>query len=151
MSPALSDADIGRIAAGLADHSLPKPQWTHAAHFAAALWYLRHRPGFDSAAMAPLIRAYNVATGGENSDSAGYHETITRASLQVAAVAMAAQPMAPLADVLAALLAGPAGRSDWLLEHWSRERLFSIEARRGWLAPDRAPLPEPAAGAPGCR
>jgi hypothetical protein len=43
--------------------------------------------------------------------------------------------------VLAALLAGPAGRSDWLLAYWTQPLLFSVAARRRWVAPDRAPLP----------
>ena len=30
---------------------------------------------------------------------------------------------------------------DWLLEYWTRPRLFSVEARRAWLAPDIQPLP----------
>jgi hypothetical protein len=38
--------------------------------------------------------------------------------------------------VLAGLMAGPCGRSDWLLAHWRRETLFSVAARRGWVAPD---------------
>ena len=38
MPPHLSDADIERIALGVVDRTLPKPEWTHAAHFAAALF-----------------------------------------------------------------------------------------------------------------
>jgi hypothetical protein len=33
------------------------------------------------------------------------------------------------------------GRSDWLLRYWSRSTLFSVAARRQWVAPDLAPLP----------
>ena len=36
-----SDAEIDRIGRGLLDRSLPKAEWTHAAHFAAAFWLLR--------------------------------------------------------------------------------------------------------------
>ena len=32
----LSDTDIDRIARGVIDRTLPKAEWTHAAHFAAA-------------------------------------------------------------------------------------------------------------------
>ena len=34
---------IERIGRGLVDRSLPEREWTHAAHFAATLWLLRHR------------------------------------------------------------------------------------------------------------
>ena len=52
-----------------------------------------------------------------------------------------AAPAAPLCEILEALLVSPLGDSKWLLEYWSRERLFSVEARRGWLPPDLKPLP----------
>ena len=63
------DAAITQLAAGVLDRSLPKSAWTHAAHFALALWLLRHQP--DAAtpdAMRSTIRAYNDATGTVNVD-----------------------------------------------------------------------------------
>jgi hypothetical protein len=39
------------------------------------------------------------------------------------------------------LMASPLGRSDWLLAYWTRERLFSVDARRRWVEPDLKPLP----------
>lgn len=133
---------IGAIAAGVLDRSLPKVEWTHAAHFAATLWLLRHQPGFDGPRDMPtIIRAYNEATGTPNTNSSGYHHSITLASLRGAAAALAAAPDAPLHQVLATIMAGPMGRSDWLLRHWSRDRLFSPAARHGWCAPDLEPLP----------
>jgi len=35
-----SNADIEWIGLGIVDVSLPKSDWTHAAHFAAAIWLL---------------------------------------------------------------------------------------------------------------
>lgn len=140
MTP-LSDPEIARIAAGVLDRSLPKRDWTHQAHFAAALWLIRHQPGFDDARDMPgIIRRYNDATNTPNTDSEGYHHSITLASLAVARAALAAAPEAPLSDVLAALMAGPCGQSGWLLTHWRRETLFSVAARRGWVPPDLLPL-----------
>lgn len=137
------EAAINHIATGLIDRTLPKPEWTHAAHFAAAIWMARHNP----ALMAPpvisaIIRSYNDATGTPNTDTSGYHETITVASMQATAAHLARFPAdAPLHEVTNALIASPLGRSDWLLAHWRRETLFSVEARREWVAPDLAPLP----------
>ncbi|PTQ12431.1 hypothetical protein CLG96_07210 [Sphingomonas oleivorans] len=130
---------IGR---GLIDHSLAKERWTHAAHFAAALWIILRRPDLSpSRDMPDIIRSYNEAVGGMNSDSAGYHETITQASLRAAAAFAAERPHMPLHLLCNALLASPLGRKDWLLAYWTRERLFSTEARRRWIEPDIAPLP----------
>jgi hypothetical protein len=50
----------------------------------------------------------------------------------------------PEGDLLArvnGLLASPMGRRDWPLRFYSRERLFSVAARRSFVEPDLAPLP----------
>ena len=141
MPPQLSDLDIARIARGVIDRTLPKPEWTHAAHFACVLWVLR-QPGRDAPAEMPaLIRAYNEATGRANTDTQGYHETITQASLRAARAWLAARPGESLSAALAGLLASDYGRSDWLLVYWSKDVLFSSRARRDWVPPDLQPLP----------
>lgn len=136
-----SDSEIERIASGLLDRSLPKVEWTHAAHFAAAFWILRRTDMHAAREMPGLIRAYNEATGVPNTDTGGYHETITLASLRAARAWLAARTHTPLYEALNALLAGEYGRSDWLLVYWSKPCLFSVAARRGWVEPDLRPLP----------
>ncbi len=134
-----SDEDLARIAHGIADTTLPKAEWTHAAHFAAALWMLR---AGTVHALPDTIRRYNTATGTMNTDTTGYHETITQASIRgAAAILKRYSPQAPLFDVANMLMVSPLGRSDWLLVYWRRERLFSVEARRVWVEPDLQPLP----------
>lgn len=137
-----SDDEIAHIASGVADRSLPKSAWTHAAHFAAALVLLRERgQAAASRDMPGLIRAYNEATGVPNTDTDGYHETITQASIRAAAAVLAGFPAdSPLHEVLNALMAGPFGPSKWPLAYWSGEALFSREARHGWIEPDRQRL-----------
>ena len=136
-----SDADIERIGRGIIDRSLPKAEWTHAAHFAAAFWLLR-APHTDALREMPgFIRAYNEATGTPNTDTGGYHETITLASLRVASSWLSARPHASLHAALEELLVSPFGRSDWLLTYWTRPVLFSVAARRAWTEPDVKPLP----------
>lgn len=137
------DSDIDHIGRGLVERSLPKREWTHAAHFAAAFWLLRH-PHWDAMRDMPgMIRAYNEATGVSNTDTGGYHETITMSSLRAARAWLAARPHMPLHDALNELLAGELGRSDWLLDYWSKPVLFSVAARRAWVEPDLKPLPFP--------
>lgn len=132
------EAAVRAVGLGLLDRSLPKARWTHAGHFAAALWLLREGRAGE---MPELIRAYNTAVGTANTDSSGYHETITLASLAGACRILAATGGAPLHEALAQLMAGPMGRPDWLLSYWAHDRLFSVEARRGWVEPDVKPLP----------
>ena len=42
-----SDFEIERIGRGVVECTLPKAEWTHAAHFAAAFWVLT-RPDMDA-------------------------------------------------------------------------------------------------------
>ena len=93
----------------------------------------RELPGF--------IRAYNVATGVANSNTTGYHETITQASIRAADAFLNSGPRRPLFATCNALMASPLGASGWLLAYWSHARLFSIEARRAWLDPDLQAFP----------
>lgn len=135
-----TEDEIDRIGRGVETRTLPKPEWTHAAHFAAAVWLLG-QPGRDASAEMPaLIRAYNEATGVANTDTDGYHETITQASLRAARAWLDAHPGAR-AEALNALIASPYGRSDWLLQYWTKPVLFGVEARRRWVEPDLQPLP----------
>ena len=137
-----ADEELAAIARGVEDLSLPKPLWTHRAHFAAALWLLARRPDLDlPAAMPGLIRAYNEATGVANTDTSGYHETITLASLCAARRVLAAHAGLPLHAICNRMMAAEFGRSDWLLAYWTKPRLFSVEARRRWVEPDVKALP----------
>lgn len=136
-----SDAEIDRIGLAVAERTLPKPEWTHAAHFAAAFWVLRRSGMHAERDMPKLIRAYNLATGVANTDSSGYHETITLASLRAARHWLGKWPDGPLHEALNEMLASPYGRSDWLLEYWSKPVLFSVMARRAWIDPNLKPLP----------
>ncbi len=132
------DADLARIAGGISDTTLPRAEWTHAAHFAAALWMLRAGT-IDE--LPDTIRRYNAATGTANTDTTGYHETITRASIRGAKAMMEGRPGEPLWHIANALMVSPLGRSDWPMTYWRRERLFSVEARKAWVEPDLQPLP----------
>jgi hypothetical protein len=137
-----SDEEVAILGRRLLDCTLPKTEWTHAGHFAATLWILSCRPDIEAPREMPrVIRAYNVATGGVNTDTAGYHETITQASIRAARGFLGAGPDLMLAAACNALLTSPLGDPDWLLEYWSRERLFSIAARRDWCEPDIRWLP----------
>jgi hypothetical protein len=138
-----NEAEIIRIGEGLFSCTLPRTEWTHAAHFAAALWLMRYRPDLDAAQTMPgLIRSYNQSVGRMNDDSGGYHETITLASLRAArGVLDAYPPDMPVHRIVNALMWSSLANPNWLLEYWSRERLMSVEARRTWVEPDLKSLP----------
>lgn len=138
---AYSAEDVARLAERLLDRSLPKAEWTHEAHLTATLRLVRTRDAGLERDLPGIIRAYNEAVGGVNDDVSGYHETITQAYLAaIRAFAAALTAEVDDAEAAARLLATPLADKAWPLAFWSRERLFSVAARRGWIEPDLAPL-----------
>jgi hypothetical protein len=97
------------------------------------------------AALARLragIRALNAAHGTVDSDTRGYHETITCAYVRLLGAFVATRPAGEAIDAtVAAVLASALAARDVLMRHYSRERLFSVAARRAWVEPDLEPLP----------
>jgi hypothetical protein len=141
--PFADDSAVRHVGQGLLARTLPKAEWTHEAHLGACLWLVRERPDFLPEKELPgVISRYNEAVGGENTDHAGYHETLTQLYVRgVRAFAASLPDDMPLVDAVNALLASEIGDRQWPLCFYSRERLFSVTARRGWLEPDLADLP----------
>ncbi|GBQ67223.1 hypothetical protein AA103196_1630 [Ameyamaea chiangmaiensis NBRC 103196] len=89
-----------------------------------------------------MISRYNVATGTANTDTEGYHHTVTVASLRAAAFWLGRHDAdAPLHEVLQAIMNAEEGKAAWLLLYWRKATLFSPVARRRWVAPDVMMLP----------
>lgn len=138
-----SDADVRHIGEGLLLCNLPRAEWTHEAHLAATTYLLLRHPEVDLDQELPgLIRRYNESVGGLNSDSEGYHETITRVFLVGVRLFLSEANLSdPLHEIVNMLLLSPMGRRDWPLRFYTPARLFSIEARRTFVEPDIAALP----------
>ncbi|MFM6933216.1 MAG: hypothetical protein ACKOUT_13365 [Novosphingobium sp.] len=134
-------AHVRRLGEAMLGRCLPKEEWTHEAHLATCLWLIDERLDFDCAADLPVaIASYNESVGGQNTDSAGYHETITQ--LYVIGIGLFARacPEEGLLARVNALLASPIAARDWPLRFYTAERLFSVEARGGWVEPDVNPI-----------
>lgn len=137
-----TDAAVARVGEGLLHADLPRAEWTHEAHLAATLYLLLRHPEVDLDAELPgLIRRYNESVGGINDDTQGYHDTITKAYLRGIRLFLSeADRDDPIHDLANDLLHSPMGKRDWPLRFWSKERLFSVPARRGWVEPDIASM-----------
>jgi hypothetical protein len=134
-----SDTAIRRVGEGLLDRSLPKPEWTHEAHLAACLWLITERADIlPERDMPGIIRAYNIAVGTANTDTAGYHETLTQLYIRGVRRFLADCAETGLLARVNALLASNMAPRDWPLRFYSRELLFSVGARREWVDPDLA-------------
>ena len=131
------EAAIRHVGEGMIACTLPKTEWTHEAHLATCAWLVLERPDIAPERDLPnLIRRYNESVGGVNSDSEGYHETITQLYIAAVRSALARSEGRGLADRVNALLREPEGRRDWPLRFYSPDLLFSREARLGWVEPD---------------
>ncbi|MDB5227361.1 MAG: hypothetical protein JWN78_1554 [Bacteroidota bacterium] len=71
-------SNIRTLAEEFENETLPKALWTYEAHLATGLYYvlnLESEAAFNK--IRTNIKKYNLATGGENTETTGYHETIT--------------------------------------------------------------------------
>jgi len=117
--------------------SLSRSEWTHSRHLIMALWCLKRHDRHEA---IRLIRDGIKRCNERQGNLTGYHETITLAWVALIERFLAGRPMdAPVAELAGELLE-QCGDKDYLLRFYSRERLFSDEARRGWVPPDRAAI-----------
>jgi hypothetical protein len=137
------DAAIRHIGEGLLACRLERPEWTHEAHLAATCWLLVEHPDILPERDLPdLIRRFNESVGGVNSDSEGYHETITHCFIRAVRLYLGrTDPALPLVEKVNGLLCSDEGRRDWPLCFYDPKTLFSREARLGWVEPDLGELP----------
>lgn len=118
--------------------ALSAAEFDHAAHVRLAYIYLCVATVDDAhAAMRRSLRALLAHLG---ADPQKYHETLTRSWLLAVRHFMAAS--APCSSAIEFTQRNPAlldGRL--MLKHYSAEKLFSAEARAGFVEPDLAPIP----------
>jgi len=132
-----SEPEIEALYAAFCARTLPKPHWTHAAHIVAAARLIREE-GLASARtrMPELIRGYNLSNGVMNTNTSGYHETLTQFFLGEIDAFLETRTEAALDAVIAALLASPIARQDYPMRFYEPETLLSPIARRRWIRPD---------------
>jgi hypothetical protein len=119
--------------------SLSKSEWTHFRHLVMALWYLRHH---DRDEATGLIRDGIQRLNERQGNLTGYHETITLAWVAVIERFLSGSDFDEPVSVLAGELLRQCGDKHYLLRFYSRERLFSDEARAHWVPPDLAAIGE---------
>jgi hypothetical protein len=133
----VTDAYIESFVQSFEDGSLSRSEWTHSRHLVMALWYLR-RHNRDEA--TTLIRNGIQRHNESQEKFTGYHETITLAWVAVVKRFLAVRELDVPVSVLAAELLQQCGDKDYLLRFYSKERLFSGEARTCWVPPDLAAI-----------
>ena len=131
------DEDVNLLVRAFEERTLPKSEWTHVAHLVVGLYYCYHNPlGVAKNLMSDGIYWLNDAHGTPNTETSGYHETLTVFWLKTVAGYLEKNGreagLAALANGLVATL----NDTKLPLKYYSRERLFSVEARMHYVEPD---------------
>jgi hypothetical protein len=121
--------------------TLPKNRWTHGAHLLTGACYV-HMLGVPAAIdrMRLCVRRYNEAVGGQNTETSGYHETIT-----VAWIKLLGGLLRQVQPIERAAFAGQAvehfiGQRDIFSRYYDFDVIASTDARRRWVPPTLQPL-----------
>ena len=140
-----SRAEIDSLTDRLCAECLPRAEWTHEGHLAAG-YCLLNRHGLENCLtdMPGIIRRHNTSVGTPNSDTDGYHETITLFYLRAIDHFIRQLPAeTDYVDGLNRLIRSRYGDKDFQLDYYSEELLFSVTARHEWVEPDLGPLEFP--------
>jgi len=148
-----TESGIDEFIAAFEAGTLDKSRWTHAAHILTGACYV-HSFG-EAAAIARMrerVSAFNLAVGGQNTPTSGYHETITIFWIKLIASTLATALGAP--RLASETWVGPPTRSPFAhdcvrnfaenrtiyADFYDFDLVASTEARRIWIAPNLRPL-----------
>ncbi len=144
LPPDTSDAGLSALLAGFESGTIAEAEWTHAAHVLVGLQYAmasadpltRMREGIHR-----LLAALGIVT----SEVRGYHETITHCYIAALCEYVQNERLrSPELSLRPSQLAEGAlalATRELPLSYYSKDRLFSKEARFGFVPPDLRPLP----------
>ena len=132
----VTEEEIDEFIAAFEAGTLPKARWTHGAHLLTGACYV-HRLGEAAAidTMRLRVRRFNEAVGGQNTDSSGYHETITVAWIKLLVALL--QESQPIERAAFAALAVNRFEDDRTIfrRYYEFDLAGSVEARRSWVPP----------------
>ena len=132
-----TDSELHDLVVRFENATLSASEWTHSAHLVTGLWHARTFSEADALnRLRQGILRLNAAHGTPNTDTRGYHETITRAYLVLLVRFAGTNPELTVGAIAQALLASDLAKRDALFSYYSRDVLMSVAARRGWIEPD---------------
>ena len=132
-----TDEEVNLLAKSFEERTLAKADWTHAAHLLVGLYYCYHHPlGVAKNLISDGIYWLNDAHGTPNTETSGYHETLTVFWLRTIANYLEKTGRDAGLAALANGLLATIDDSNLPLRYYSRERLFSTEARLNYVEPD---------------
>ncbi len=132
-----TDEEVNLIVKKFEERTLPKTEWTHTAHLTVGLYYVFHHPfGVAKNLMSDGIYWLNDAHGTLNTETSGYHETLTVFWLRTVAEFLKKHNKSEGLARLANDLIAECSDTKLPLNFYTRERLFSTEARLNYVEPN---------------
>lgn len=133
-----SESKLVALLAAFEAGTLPKAEWTHAAHVAAAAYYTWERTPLEALPLLrERIRAFNEAVGGQNTEDAGYHETLTRFWAEVVGRFVAAHRDRTRLEATRAAVERFGSARDLPKLYYDHDVVRDRVARREWVPPVR--------------
>jgi len=132
-----TEPEIDAFLAAFEHCTLPKSRWTHSAHlFTGACYVHAHGCKHATDLMRERIRRYNIAVGGQNTPTSGYHETITVAWIKL--LDRLHRDSAPITRAEFAALAIERFSNDRnpFRQYYDYDLAASTEARLSWVPPN---------------
>lgn len=137
-----TDKEVNLLIKAFEERTLAKSEWTHTAHLTVGLYYCFHHPfGVAKNLMRDGIHWLNDTHGTPNTDSSGYHETITIFWLETTAKFLEENKAEKSLAILANKLTASFNNSKLPLAFYSYELLFSPKARAQYIEPDLVDKP----------
>lgn len=132
-----TEKDISNLIEGFKSRTLPATHWTHEAHLITGLWFNYNYSALEAICfLRSGIISYNISSGGENTPEKGYHETLTLFWCRILNNFVKINEGLKLVDLCDKFLKSRWSSKELPLEYYSREVLFSLEARATWIAPN---------------
>jgi hypothetical protein len=128
---------ISNLIEGFERRTLPAAQWTHEAHLITGLWYNFNHSALEAICILRSgIISYNISSGGINTPEKGYHETLTLFWSRILSDFVTRNQGLTLVELCDKFLKSEWSSKDLPLQYYSRDLLFSLQARALWVAPD---------------
>lgn len=132
-----SKAEIKHLIERFENRQLPKVEWTHEAHLVVAIWYTWHHDEDEAMNLVrDFIWNHNESVGTANSETDGYHESITKFWVYVGKRFLESNEFEGYTEACTAFIDSKFASSKHPLQYYTADVLFSLEARRNWVEPD---------------
>jgi hypothetical protein len=133
------DAALEAFVAAWRAGTLPKAKWTHAAHVAVCAYHAWPDVALDVLVgqMRTGIRSYNDAVGTANTETSGYHETLTRFWCERVRKRLADTAAGSRLEAVRAVVAALGDQRSLHAAYYDFDVVGSRAARSMWIPPRR--------------